>query len=157
MHYNHLIFDEDKWKKLGIWKITEVTYSYDRETNINETLFIKIGQLNLDLYIKSNESKKTLLLIKAKKRTEKTISEKIKLINEVLQILQESEFTECNIEENLEKEIFESAIIEKLNLLEYCLLSLEFEAEKAGLPLEFNDEELHTLEKEIGQIDANLF
>lgn len=157
LHYNHLIFDEEKWKKWGLWKITEVTYSYDRETNLNETLFIKIGQLNLELYTASNLEKRNNLLKDAKEQTEKIIGEKIELMNEVLQILQESEFSKCNTEENLEKDIFESAIIEKLNLLEYCLLSLEFEAEKAGLPLELSDTEITKLEKNIHQIDANLF
>jgi hypothetical protein len=36
-------------------------------------------------------------------------------------------------------------------------LSLEFEAEKAGLPLELSDTEITKLEKNIHQIDANLF
>jgi hypothetical protein len=41
-YYNLLIFDEKNWKQKNIWKIAEVTYSYDKETGINETLFVKI-------------------------------------------------------------------------------------------------------------------
>jgi hypothetical protein len=35
------IFDEKKWINKDLWKIAEVTYSYDSETNINTTLFEK--------------------------------------------------------------------------------------------------------------------
>jgi hypothetical protein len=41
-HYNLLIFDEQNWKKKGLWKIAEVTYSYDKLSGVNETLFVKI-------------------------------------------------------------------------------------------------------------------
>jgi hypothetical protein len=57
----------------------------------------------------------------------------------------------------IEKEIFENAVIEKLNLLEYCLLSLEFEAEKAGLDLEISDDEINKLEQELSSIDSKLY
>jgi hypothetical protein len=57
----------------------------------------------------------------------------------------------------IEKDIFMSAVVEKLNLLEYCLLSLEFEAEKAGLDLEMSDEEVEKLEENLSNIDAKLY
>ncbi|MCP4523912.1 MAG: DUF1704 domain-containing protein, partial [Candidatus Gracilibacteria bacterium] len=75
----------------------------------------------------------------------------------VLQILHQSDFIEGNEVEKLEKEIFESAIIEKLNLLEYCLLSLEFEGEKASIPLEMTKQEIDDLEQNIQDIDKNLY
>jgi hypothetical protein len=31
-YYNLLIFDEKNWKQKGLWKVAEVTYSYDKET-----------------------------------------------------------------------------------------------------------------------------
>jgi hypothetical protein len=41
-HYNLLIFDDKVWKEKGLWKIAEVTYSYHKQTGLNETLFINI-------------------------------------------------------------------------------------------------------------------
>jgi hypothetical protein len=38
---NQLIFDEQDWIDKDLRKIAEVTYSYDDETNINTTLFVK--------------------------------------------------------------------------------------------------------------------
>jgi len=35
------IFDEENWVKKDLWKIAEVTYSYDSETKVNTTLFEK--------------------------------------------------------------------------------------------------------------------
>ena len=36
-----LIFDEQDWIGKDLWKTAEVTYSYDEETKINTTLFVK--------------------------------------------------------------------------------------------------------------------
>jgi hypothetical protein len=96
-------------------------------------------------------------LKKAKLQVETQINKKITLINEVLLKLQESKYNEGTSADLLEKEIFESAVLEKLNLLEYCLISLEFEAEKAGLALEISDEEIIMLEKNIANIDSKLY
>jgi hypothetical protein len=38
---NFLIFDEENWVNKDLWKIAEVTYSFDEKTNINTTLFVK--------------------------------------------------------------------------------------------------------------------
>jgi hypothetical protein len=35
-----LIFDEENWVGKDLWKIAEVTYSYDTKTNLNTTLFV---------------------------------------------------------------------------------------------------------------------
>ena len=156
-HYNLLIFDEKIWKQKGLWKIAEVTYSYHKKTWINETLFVNIWNLDLDAFIASDFPTQSKLLKKAKNHVEKHINKKVSLINEVLLKLQAAEYTNCNEAEWVEKEIFESAVIEKLNLLEYCLMSLEFEAEKAWLDLEISDEEIHELEKKISNIDAELY
>lgn len=156
-YYNLLIFDEKIWKAKWLWKIAEVTYSYDKNTNINETLFVNVWGLDLVKFIKSDEKHKLILLKKSKQNVEKIIQEKISLINEVLLKLQEAEFNNWNEAELLEKEIFESAVVEKLNLLEYCLISLDFEAEKAGLDLGISDEEIHLLEQNIANIDAQLY
>lgn len=156
-HYNLIIFDEEIWKSKWLWKIAEVTYSYDKTTNINETLFVNLWDLDLEKFQMSDEKNKTLLLKKSKQKVEKIIQEKIHLINEVLLKLQESDFNNWEEIELLEKEIFESAVVEKLNLLEYCLMSIDFEAEKWWLDLEISDEEIDILEKNITNIDAELY
>ena len=156
-YYNSIIFDEKIWKSKWLWKIAEVTYSYDKKTNINETLFVKLWDLNLDIFSHSDGKKQIKLLEKAKQKVEKLIQEKIILMNEVLLKLQESEYNDISEIELLEKEIFESAVIEKLNLLEYCLISLDFEAEKAGLDLNITDKEINILEENITQIDTQLY
>ena len=156
-YYNLLIFDEDIWKWKWLWKVAELTYSYDKNTNINETLFVNLWDLDISNFIDSDEKKKIKLLSKAKQNVEKIINKKIKLINEALLKLQESQFTNCNEAEILEKEIFENAVIEKLNLLEYCLISIDFEAEKAWLDLEFTDEEIEKIEDSIAWVDAKLY
>ena len=154
---NTSIFDEKIWKSQHVWKIAEVTYSYDKETNINETLFWKIGWLNLREYKTLSAEKQTKVLLKASDIFQKIIKEKLALMKDALYQLNSSEYSELWEEELLEKEIFESAVIEKMNLLEYCILSLPFELEKAGIPLELDEEEIPELEKALLQIDSNLF
>jgi hypothetical protein len=39
--HNKIIFDEQNWVKKDLWKICELTYSYDPESSINTTLFVK--------------------------------------------------------------------------------------------------------------------
>ena len=156
-YYNLIIFDEEIWKTKWLWKIAEVTYSYDKKTNVNETLFVNLWDLDLEKFNLSDEINQIVILKKSKEKVEKIIQEKIILINEVLLKLQESEFNNWEEIELLEKEIFESAVVEKLNLLEYCLISLDFEAEKAWLDLDISDEEIHLLEKNIANIDTQLY
>lgn len=156
-YYNQLIFDKKNWKQKGIWKIAEVTYSYHKETGINETLFIIIGWLDLEKFMNSTFTEQCNQLKESKFIVETEVNKKILLINQALQKLQETHFTEWSESEIIAKEIFENAVIEKLNLLEYCLLSLEFEAEKAGLDLEISDEEINKLEQDLSSIDSKLY
>lgn len=154
---NASIFDEKIWKSQHVWKIAEVTYSYDKDTNINETLFWKIWGLNLREYKTLSEDKQKKLLLYSSEKFSDIIHEKLALMKDALYQLNSSEYSELWQEELLEKEIFESAVIEKMNLLEYCLLSLPFELEKAGVPLDLDEEEISELEKVLLQIDSNLF
>ena len=156
-YYNLHIFDEKIWKQKWLWKIAEVTYSYHKETWINETLFINIWNLDLEKFISVSQSEQSKLILKAKKLVEKEINKKITLINQVLFKLQESKYSKWTPADLLEREIFISAVVEKLNLLEYCLMSLEFEAEKAGLDLDLSTEEINRLESEIASIDSKLY
>lgn len=156
-HYNSLIFDNKIWKKKWLWKVAEVTYSYDKQSNINETLFVDIWGLDLEKYMLSDVEKRELLLFKAKQKVEKILWEKIELINEVLHILQSKRYNEISESLQMHKDIFESAVIEKMNLLEYGLLALEFEMEKATGSIHLQAEEIQELENQLQEIDAKLF
>lgn len=155
--YNTLIFDDEVWKNKWVWKVAEVTYSYDRDTNINETLFVWIWWLDIDVYKLSNLEKREKILLKSKKKVEKVLWEKINLIQEVLQVLQSEDFLSDKDEEIIEKEIFQSAVIEKMNLLEYALIALEFEIEKALGTLDYSEDEITKIDEQLKQIDMNLF
>ena len=78
---NSLIFDEHIWKNNWLWKIAEVTYSYDLETNINETLFVKLGLLDLEKYKRlTHNHLREELLVEAWNQLENILKEKIILI-----------------------------------------------------------------------------
>lgn len=156
-YYNSLIFDNKIWKKKWVWKVTEVTYSYDKNTNINETLFVNIWDLDLEKYVESDLENRNKLLAKAKKKVEKILWEKIALIQEVLQILQSKKYSDLENSKQFQKDIFESAVIEKMNLLEYALIALEFEVEKATGFLDLSEKQIEQIEDQLQEIDAQLF
>ncbi len=155
--YNSLIFDDKIWKKKWVWKIAEVTYSYDKDTNINETLFVNIWDLDIDEYKLSPIEKREKLLTKSKKKVENILSQKVELIQEVLHILQSKKYNDLPNHKQFEKDIFESAVIEKMNLLEYALIAIEFEIEKATGYLDLSDEEIKQTEEQLQEIDSKLF
>jgi hypothetical protein len=157
-YYNVLIFDDAYWQKLWIWKIAEVTYDYHKGTNINETLFVDIWWLSIEQFLESSSDKQQDLLHTSKTKIEVILWKKITLINEVLQLLADRKKIPCfSEEEKIEREIFASAVTEKRDILKYCLLGLNFEAEKAGLILNKTVEEIAELEKEIHKYETQLF
>ncbi len=151
--WNSLIFDEEIWIKKELWKIAEVTYSYDKKTWVNITLFVKWWWLDLELFNKSDYSAREKLITKAKQNIENIIENKIDLIDSFLNKIPD---TNNKIETNL-KEIFENSLIEKRNFLKYCLLALPFEIEKAWIenPIGINNQV--NAEMELQAIDHELF
>lgn len=149
------IFDEKIWIWKELWKIAELTYSYDKETNINTTLFVSIWWLNIDEYKKWNNKKS--LLLKAKWKIEKVLEEKI------LQIIEaKKEVRKINTDsnDNIQKDlisIFINSLNEKLKLLEYCKLALPLELEKTWINSWLNNEKEQELEEKLLNLDKFLF
>ena len=100
---NALIFDDAIWKEKWVWKLAEVTYSYDKENYVNETLFNKLWGLNEQTYNNTTEqAHKTQLLITASQKVEKIVNKKIDLINQALLKINSAEFHDITLEEALE-------------------------------------------------------
>ncbi|MCP4522956.1 MAG: DUF1704 domain-containing protein [Candidatus Gracilibacteria bacterium] len=152
-----LVFDQEIWVNDGLWKIAEVTYSYEQETYINETLFIKIGKLDISAYKgEENNIIKQSLLLQSKLKVEEVLQNKIITIHNGLLSLQD-DFGKISSSMAIKKNIIENALNEKLNLLEYCILALPFELEKAGIPLDLPASEIDKLEQTLHEIDKDLF
>ena len=151
------IFDEENWIKKDLRKLAEVTYSYDKTTWINTTLFVKWWWLNLRLYKKSCKETKRKLLLEAKNNLINLLNEKKSQIKNTTNnlILFES-FWEKSIESNL-KSIFYEALLEKENFLDYSLNAIPFELEKAWIELEINKEDEEELENKQEELDKKLF
>lgn len=152
-----LVFDQEVWINEGLWKIAEVTYSYDTETYINETLFINIWKLNIWAYkLEENTIIKQFLLLQSKQELIKILTGKINIIHEGLLSLQE-DYWKISEAMKTKKDIIVNALSEKLNLLEYCVLAIPFELEKAGIPLDLSVIEIEKLENTLQSIDKILF
>ena len=154
---NLRIFDEKIWINKELWKIAEVTYSYDSETRINTTLFCTIWWLNITLYKEADENEKIKLLSDAKKTLEKTLKEKKKQIENALNEIELLEiFTKDSIEID-QKSIFVNALNEKNKFLDYCLNWIPFELWEASSLITLNESELLKIENDQKEIDKILF
>ncbi|MFK7779851.1 MAG: hypothetical protein QM490_01775 [Candidatus Gracilibacteria bacterium] len=154
---NSLIFDEENWIDKDLWKIAEVTYSYDEETKINTTLFVKGGGLDLELYKKSNKEERKKLLTEAQDNLVKLLNEKKAQIQNALQELELVDILSQNSIETDIKSIFINSLTEKNDLLDYCLNAIHFEIEKAGFDLGLLKEEEEQIEKQQEELDSKLF
>ena len=149
------IFDEENWVKKDLWKIAEVTYSYDSDTKVNTTLFEKAWWLDLELYKKSNKQTREKLLLEAKEELLISLNEKKAIIEKAL-----SEVKEVVIENSFETdiiEIFINSLEEKESFINYCIKSLPFEIEKTWINLWLSKEEEKAIEEEIEVYDKILF
>ncbi len=155
--YNPLIFDEEKWIWKDLRKIAEVTYSYDTNTWINTTLFVKWGWLNIETYKMLDLEAKKVFLLRAKEKLEELINEKIDLIDEALETIDRMDSLAQTSVETDTKSIFKNSLIEKKMLLEYCLTALALELEKADIWFKVDETEEKEIETKIQEYDKLLF
>lgn len=151
-----LVFDEKIWFWQEMRKIAEVTYSYtnknpvteetlninNKEINLNTTLFISLWELDLEIFLKSNDEEKIKLIKKSskivKKKIEKKLDEIDKSIQEIRKLIKNPIIKKQEI---LKLEILFDSLEEKKYLLQYCLNWLVYEEEKAWIEINLNDEE----------------
>lgn len=155
--YNLLIYDEKDWIWNELWKIAELTYSYNEETKVNTTLFEKWWWLDLEKYKKVDKDTKKELLINSKERLEKLIQNKKNSITEAIKKIEELDLlSEETINTDL-KDIFINSIKEKYDFLEYCEYSLIFELEKAWIKINITEQEEKEIEEKLSFLDKKLF
>ena len=154
---NLLIFDEENWVWKDLWKISEVTYSYDEQTWINTTLFVKLWKLDLEFYKKANNFLKERLLKKSKYVLINTINKKKTQIQTAKDKITLFEiFSQEEINNDL-KDIFINSLNEKNDFLDYCLNGINFELEKTWINSWILEEEEIEIEKTQEKLDKKLF
>ncbi len=154
---NQMIFDEDVWKNKGLRKVAEVTYSYNNETNINETLFVKIWGIDLEKFCLANSDEKILLINNAGTEVSKVLEQKITLIDNALDEVSLGKFGELDEEDTIKKDIFINALFEKKHLLEYALIALPIEVEKALWFQQISEEEMSITEWKLKKLDEEIY
>lgn len=154
---NLLIFDEENWVWKDLWKISEVTYSYDEQTGINTTLFVKAWKLDLEFYKKSDDILKERLLKKSKYVLINTLNKKKTQIQTAKDEIALFEiFSQEEIDNDL-KDIFINSLNEKNDFLDYCLNAIDFELEKAWIVSWLSKEKELEIEKKQKKLDEELF
>ena len=154
---NLLIFDEKNWVWKDLWKISEVTYSYDEKTKINTTLFVNWWWLNLETYKKSWKKSKRKLLLSANKKLVSLLNEKKEQIRAALNEVELLDiFSEDKVRTD-KKSIFINSLTEKCDFIDYCLKSLIFELEKAWIENSLSEDQEEKLESKIQKLDAKLY
>lgn len=161
---NKNIFDEKVWIWEKMWKIPEITYSYtsvDKKTwekltlnwkniDVNYTLFCEIWKLDLKNFNSLSDEEKTKKIKDSRKLLEEKIISKIKMIYTYLIDLKKYNWEKE--EDRLKSEIIYDSLEEKIKLLEYCILWLDYEIEKAWLKIEENwdnDKKMDKIEKSV--------
>ena len=154
---NLLIFDEKNWVWKDLWKISEVTYSYDEKTKINTTLFVNWWWLNFETYKKSWKKSKRKLLLSANKKLVSLLNEKKEQIRAALNEVELLDiFSEDKVRTD-KKSIFINSLTEKCDFIDYCLKSLIFELEKAWIENSLSEDQEEKLESKIQKLDAKLY
>lgn len=166
---NKDIFDEDIWIKKEMWKIAEVTYSYNaknhgtklslhnKPSNINTTLFCQIGGLDIDEYTNADDTKKELLLMISKDTLIGHITNKRQLITQAISKIHLYISQKLTFLSNAQLQLTLNALIEKDQLLEYCELGIPYELEKAGLKQNLNEKSIEKIDKKLELLDKELF
>lgn len=152
---NLQVFDDVIWNGMWLWKIAELTYSYDKSTNINETLFIKIWWLDLVQF--KNSSNKEELLIKAHDYLKNILDWKIDDIHYAINEVHKKIDKDLQEEEIILKNIFINALSEKKQLLEYCIITLPYELEKWWIELQLSNDQIKELDKNIISIENDIY
>lgn len=159
---NREIFNKKIWIWEKMWKIAEVTYSYDntqkinwKEVSINVTLFSEIWWLDLkNFWILKDEKKIKKLKISALNLTPKIEEKKEKILKNIEEL--ENIFPEKE-NEIYKKEIILKALKEKINLFNYCLNWLPFELEKAWISQNLTEKEIFEINEKQKNLDKILF
>lgn len=159
---NSEIFDEQIWIWEKMWKIAEVTYSYDstkkinwNNVSINFTLFSEIWWLDLENFSNLSDNEKIIQITKAKDILINKINTKQNEIFKVINNLNSLNLTKK--EELYKKEIILKVLEEKLNLFNYCLIWLPFELEKAWIKQNLSKKEEENINKKLKELDKILF
>ncbi len=155
--HNSIIFDEQNWIGKDLRKIAEVTYSYNDNTNINTTLFVSWGWLDLELYKNSWKKERKKLLLTAKDNLIELLNEKKEQIKSALWELELIDLMNGDSVNINIKSIFINSLNEKSDFLDYCLNAIPFEIEKAWFKLKLSNKEETDTEKKQAQLDSKLF
>lgn len=166
------VFDEKIWFWQEMRKIAEVTYSYtnknpgteetlninNKEINLNTTLFMSLWELDLEIFLKSNDEEKIKLIKKSSKIVKKKIEKKLDEINKSMQEIRKLINNPIiKKQEILKLEILFDSLKEKKDLLSYCLNWLVYEEEKAWIEKNTTDEERKKIDLKQKKIDKKLF
>jgi len=154
---NLLIFDEKIWIGDDLWKIAEVTYSYDEETKINTTLFVHWWELNLEEYKNVDRVDKKFLILHAQQILEKKLHEKKSQIKSALNEVELLWLLTNDQVEIDKKSIFINSLKEKYDFIDYCLNAIPFEIEKAWFKSTLTTEQEIEIEKKQKELDTKLF
>lgn len=153
-----VIYDDEIWKKKELLEVAEITYTYDQDTGINTRLFSTIWELNLDKYkqINSFDIKETLFS-QSYTKTKNTLKTKISQISIIIRELWNLYHIDLWKKEKIAWELFMKALLEKKQLLQYALLALPFEKQKAWYDPQLSTDEFIRLNNHLHQIDRELF
>ncbi len=168
-----LVFDKKNWFQKEMWKIAEVTYSYttinpktnnklkinNKIININTTLFISLGELDLDLFENKNDEEKIKYLEKTSKKIQKKLEKKI---NQIINSIKEIKFYKKNLKkikpsQQQRLKILKNSLEEKIDLINYWINWLDFELEKATNKTVLTKKEEKNINKKQKKLDKKLF
>lgn len=144
-------------------KIAEVTYSYNSDfenRNINTTLFCSLWWLDLSKfwnYVLRTQDQK---ILEAKDILKEKINKKSKSIQRYIKKLEnilKDETISIKREEKYKIDIIINALIEKKDLLLYCLNWIPYELQKAGINLTQIEENREIIDKKQKVLDKKLF
>ena len=166
-----LVYDEKIWIWQEMWKIAEVTYSYAnidestnekitlnwKEVNLNTTLFVSLGKLDLKEFIKSSDDEKIKQIKKASKKIRKKIQRKIREIEISKDLIQKINIKKLSTANKNKITILSNSLDEKIAFLKYCINWLVYEEEKAWLDIEITKDEETKIDQKQKELDQELF
>ena len=130
------VFSDEQWNQSNFYKIPEITYSYNyssKEENpkhiLNETLFVELWGLKLEVFNDAVIDKKKRLIDEASKILIDNVNKKKKKILQSLEYINDLSSNDEVLSEK--RDIIEGGLVEILDHLELMLTWLDFEKEKA--------------------------
>jgi hypothetical protein len=138
--------------------ITELTYSYDKDTWVNLSLFRNFWWIDIDDYqqLNNDEEKFELLQVVAENTTIE-LKDKINFIDNILDELSMYEIDNLIDSDIAVKKSFKNSIIEKKNFLLYALNAIPFEMEKALKIKILHDGERERLNQQALELDNEVY